>query len=207
MQMLLNDARFCMRLLSRHPSLAVMALAVLALSIGCNVVIFGVLQAVLLRPLPYAGADRIVQIWSTFPRRGLLELSNSSADIQDIRARSHTFEHIAMYKFWRANVVSAGHSRPFGAGRVSVDFFPLLGVTPIIGRGFVTADDKSAASPVAVVSESMWRQEFGANRNILGQAVAIDNKLFTVIGVVPSRLALIGPADVWVPFLITEVSP
>ena len=209
-EQLVQDARYGWRALRRQPRLAAVVVGTLALALGGTTAIFGVVEAVLLRALPYRDPDRLVVVSASLagaPRPfGLsapdyVGLVDSCATL--CRGRG----------LFDQGVQLSGRDRPerVAGARVSSSLFDLLGVQPWIGRVFTAAEDRGGA-PVAILSAGLWRRQFGANTNIIGQTVALDRRPYTIVGVMPARFSFPNrgpalnnsPADVFVPMSFTD---
>jgi putative ABC transport system permease protein len=159
---------------------------VTALAIGANTAIFSVINAVLLRPLPYANPERMVTVWGTQSKRGVTRAPFSYPDFADFHAQSNSFDGLAAYTDASASL--AEHDTPEQiAGEVtSAEFFKALGVQPALGRAFAPDDEQSGVSGVVVISHGTWQHRFGGEQNIIGRQVTLDGKSRTVIGVLPA---------------------
>src|SRR6185503_17959691 len=167
-----HDLRYAARLLARAPAFTAVALVTLALGIGANTAIFSVLNAVLLRPLPYADPDRLVMVgYLTFV---------------DWRARNHTFEDMALIRSWTPTLSANSDPERINAMRVSANFFGLLGVRPAIGRDFTAAQDTPASWQTVILSDGLWRRRFGADPAVVGRVIAMNDRQFTIVGVMPA---------------------
>jgi putative ABC transport system permease protein len=201
--MLLQDLRYAFRSLAKKPGFAAVAIITLSLGIGATTAIFSVVQAVLLRPLEYADADRLVKIvgWE----KDLGTSGNlSPADFLDFRRDSATFEHMGANGWVGLATISggAGEAERVGSVQVTDGFFATLGVRAQLGRLFVAEDDRPGAARVAVLSDGLWRRRFGADPSMVGRAVTINAMPFTVIGILPADFRHIEinperPADVF----------
>jgi putative ABC transport system permease protein len=184
--------------LSRTPAFTLTAIAVLALGIGANTAIFSVVHGVLLRPLPFTDPDRIVRIWSSAEDRHLPFFSVSLPDYADWRTRARTIEGFAAYERARAVTVQ-GDLDQVATARVSVDLFPLLGVTPMFGRPLMEADTTEAGPRAVLISHGLWQRRYGGQRTALGRTLTFDDRAWTVVGVMPPQFELPNTAaDVWV---------
>ncbi|WP_224361226.1 ABC transporter permease [Hyalangium versicolor] len=190
-----QDLRFGLRLWTRHPGLALTVLLTLALSIGANTSIFSVIHTVLLRPLPFHEPERLVRVWGVDEERakqardaGRNDYGVSSNDLLDWKAESQSFSMLAAYGSGAVSLVNSTGSLQVRIGSVSPEFFPLLGVTPVLGRFFETGKDGSSEDGVIVISESLWRRQFGAERSVLGRTVLVGGAPSTIIGVAPLEL-------------------
>jgi putative ABC transport system permease protein len=195
-QTLLQDLRFGLRMLRKSPGFTSVAILTLALGIGANTAIFSVVDAVLLRSLPYPDANRLVILNEELPRTGGLNVS--LPDFLDWRAQNRSFDEMAAFAPNSFTLTGAGEPTPVRAGSVSWSFFPLLGVKPLLGRMFSEAEDKPGANFVAVISYSLWRNKLKGDAHIVGNAIRLDGYDFEVIGVLPPGFTFPGlKADVY----------
>jgi len=201
MKGLARDVRFAIRTLRKSPGFAAVALATLALGIGANAAIFSVVDAVLLRPLPYADPGRLVVAYQTLPSQGVTSNGVSYLNYLDwTKARS--VERLGAVRMHDYTLTGAGEPALVAAGTVTANVFGLLGTAPLLGRGLVDADDSAEAAPVAVLTEKLWRDRFGGDPAVVGRAVRLDERVFTIVGVMPSRFRTppdVPPADLWTP--------
>jgi putative ABC transport system permease protein len=205
LESVLQDLRFAMRSLRRTPGFALVAVATIALGVGANTAMFSVVNAVMLRPLPYGDADRVTVIWTDNIKSGLHQEATAYSTIMDWRASARTFEQIAFYSTQRVAPLSAAPGGPRGRSRlayVSANLLPVLGVNVAIGRG-ITPDEESAKVPVAVISHGFWLRWFSGDSAILGKTVTLaalsklGDAAFTIVGVLPP--------DFYFPDRLTEV--
>jgi putative ABC transport system permease protein len=203
MQTLLSDLRYAMRQLRKTPGLTVLALLSLTLGIGANTAIFTIIESVLLRPLPYAHADRLVFIGPASDKPGFG--STSWLNYRDIAAQSKLLQYAAGYSEDVGVVEGKEGSQSVVAPRVTTNLFSMLGAHPLLGRTFTDAEGQSGGPPVVLLSEGLWRQTFGADPHIVGQMVKLGGTPHTVIGVMPSSFHFpeeMGPdlqKGVWLP--------
>ena len=183
-----RDALFGMRLFRRRPLLAASLTLTVGLGVGATTVIFGLVNAVLLRPLPYADAERLHLIWSA--REGHNQIRVSSGDFADWRARGRAFDAMAAYTPISALVEREGIPTRSSAIAVTPDLFAMLGVRAIVGSTFTGTDAAPGAAPVVLLGESEWRSLYGADRGIVGRSIRVDGGSRTVIGVMPASLRL-----------------
>jgi predicted permease len=201
---LLRDLSYGLGALRRNPGFAVVAVLTLALGIGANTAIFSVINAVLLRPLPFSQPDRLVHIWQTHPALGPTQ--TTYLDYSDWRKAARSFQGIAAYTFQATNQVQLlgeGEPEQIQATMVSHDLLSIIGVKMLQGRGF-TADDEEKAQRVVLISERLWRRRFSADPGVIGRAIRLGPIANTVIGVVPDREAFPSWADVWMPLSYLE---
>ena len=181
-----QDVRFALRGLLRSPGFTLVALLTLALGIGANSAIFSVVRSVLLRPLPYPDADRLVQLWTDHRSRGRAQPEwLSPPEFFDWRDRNRTFATMAAYTSWGPDLTGAGEPEALGGVIVTGDWFKLLGTTPGLGRLLTPADDDAGAQPVIVLSDALWRRRFGADPGVLGRVLQLNGEPWTVVGVLP----------------------
>ena len=207
-----QDVRYALRTLRKSPGFAAVAVLTLALGIGANTAIFSIVDAVLLRPLPFKDPSRLVMLWEGIPAIGFSKVTASAPDIMFYEGQQKSFDAIGAFQN-KAVDISGGAGEPERviAARVSASIFPMLGVSPLIGRTYTDAEDKSRAN-VVVLSYGLWRRRYGADRNIVGKSVAIDRVPYTVLGVMPKSFVfpLNGPkgsdepADLWAPMAFTQ---
>jgi putative ABC transport system permease protein len=201
-----QDLRFGLRMLTKNPGFTVVAVLTLALGIGANISIFTLINSVILRPLPYPQAERIVQVDRQLkdgPYYGM-----SLMQFRLYQEQNQTFLYLAAY-----DILGSGLSLNTGlepeliqSRRVSADFFRAIGIPPAMGRDFSAADDRPAAPPVVIVSYRIWKDVLGGNSAVIGQSVRLGGEDYTVIGVMPANFAFARPADAWVPLRASENS-
>jgi len=193
-----QDLRFGSRMLVKQPGFTLIAVITLALGIGANTAIFSVIYAVLLRPLPYPAAERLVILTT----RGMgvdLPAGVAYTDYVDWRDRTHSFADTACFVNDIFNITKVEPAVTVSGQRVSWNFFQLLGVTPQVGRLFATPDDQAGAVPTAIISDGLWRGKFGGDHAVIGKIITLDGDAFTVIGVLPPDFELLRNEDVFVP--------
>jgi putative ABC transport system permease protein len=180
------DLLHALRLLYKNPGFTTAVLVTLALGIGANAAVFTILNAVLLRPLPYADPDRLVRIWESNPQRGWPNFSVSQPNFLDWREQSATFERIAASTPRPLNLTADGEAERIPGLAVTHDFFPMLGVRPVLGRGFLAQEDTPGhAENIVVVSEGLWRRRLGGDPAIVGRTITVNDAPHAVIGIVP----------------------
>jgi len=199
METIFRDIRYGFRGLLKRPAFTVIALVALALGIGANTAIFSLVNAVILRPLPYPEADRLVWVWGNFS--GSSTASVSPADYLDYRSQNKSFEQFAATMSVTAPATLTGNGEPerLTASLVTGNYFEALGVAPALGRGFSLNNEKPGNEQVTILSYELWQTRFGGNPGIVNQRITLDNKSFEVLGVMPKDLTFPQPADLWVP--------
>ena len=191
----MNDLRYAVRTLARTPGFTLVAVLTLALGIGANTAIFSAVNAVLLKPLPYPGSDRLLQIMSTGFRG--VRFGVSFPDLHDLRALSQDFTGVAAVRTQRHNLTGAGDPREVQAGAVTADLFDVLHVHPELGHGFAAAEERN---PLALLSHGLWVTNFGRDPGILGKSISLDGRSFTVVGVMPTWFQFPNEdVQVWTP--------
>ena len=171
MDTLVKDIRYGIRGLLRTPGFAVLAIVTLALGIGANTAMFSVINAVLLRPLPYAEPDRLV--WMAESGDEVANRWISYPNFLDWRDRNHVFERISTFRGFSVNLVGADQPVSLGARLVSAEYFRVMGATPFMGRDFTAADDKVGANPVTIISYAFWQQRFAGDPSIIGKPLTL----------------------------------
>jgi predicted permease len=192
----LKDLRFGLRSLGRSPGFTAVALLTLALGIGANTAIFSVVNAVILRPLPYPQPERLVKIWPDKPR-----VSTSKADYVEIKRSARAFEDIGAYSNWGFTLTGSGEPAKLEGARTTANVFSILGAGAAIGRAFATDEDQPGKSDVVVLSHGLWQSRFGSDRTVIGQTITIDGKNLTVVGVMPKGFNFPEgiTRDLWIP--------
>ena len=201
LESLARDLRYGARTLARSPGFAAAGILILGLGIGVNSAIFTVVDAVVLRPLPFADADRLVKLWHTPPQAtfpGMRTFSLSPANFLDWEAQSTSFDAMAIYRGGQPTLTGQGEPTAVLSVRASASFLPIFGLRPILGRGFTAADDREGAAPTVLLSEPFWRSRFGADPSILGRAILLNLTPTTVVGVVPTP-SFLDEVQVWTP--------
>src|SRR4030095_15414782 len=183
---LIQDLMLGMRMLVKHPAFTSIAVLTLAVGIAANITIFSVVNAVLLRPLPYPNSERLVFLWSEVPKEGVEERASAYATISDWCEQNTSFEDLAFYDPTSVTLFASADPEPAMSVRTSANLFPLLGVAPSLGRTF-TDEEVQQKVRVVVISHSLWLSRFGASPSVLGQTLEIDGQSSQVIGVMPER--------------------
>ena len=200
----MNDLRFAFRQLLKSPGFTTVAALTLALGIGANTAIFSFVDAVLLRPLPYASPERLVTIWHSYPELNLPRASVSPFGYLQDKEQAKSFEEIGALTFWLPNLTGREQPEQIRGMRVTANFFRTLGVGPFHGRTFSEEEDKPGAHRVVVISYGFWQRRLGGNTNVLGNALTLDGNSYSVIGVMPPRFKFYGDTDVWRPMAFSS---
>ena len=208
---LVQDVRHAARRLLKSPVFSIVAILTLAIGIGPNIAIFGIINSVLLAPLPFAHQERLISIQETFPMPGGQTGSGSVsyANYLDWKAQSKSFDLAISSYPGSANLVGDGDPERISIVGVGADAFPILGVKPIVGRMFAAGEDVQNGPQLAILSESFWQRRFNRDRSIIGKPIVLDGTPTTVIGVLPAAVTFPSrsvPIDAWVPLQI-QVTP
>jgi putative ABC transport system permease protein len=187
MSNLINEFRHAFRSLRKHPGFTAIAVITLALGIGANSAIFSVVNAVLLRPLPYPTSDQLVMIWGQLPTHGLGKLNVSPAEFVDYRDRNHSFSAVATYASLGRNLTGAGEPERINVTFVTGDFFSVLATPPAYGRSFLHEEDQPGHNQVVILSHTLWQRAFASDKNIVGRHVMLDGVSHSVVGVMPAE--------------------
>lgn len=194
-----QDLRFAARMLRKSPGLTLVAALTLALGVGANTAIFTVVNAVLIRPLPYPRAGQVVQLWETDREKGG-QSPLSPLDFRDWQQQNRTFAHLALYGYNSYNLTGAGQPQRIVGSDVSADFFAVLGVAPALGRVFTPAEDTPGGRHAIVLSHGFWLRQFGGQRDVLGRTLTLDGQGYTVVGVMPADFTFPETGvDLWTP--------
>jgi putative ABC transport system permease protein len=226
-----EDLRYSLRVLAKSPSFTLVAVVGLALGIGANSAIFTAMNAVLLRPLPYKDAERLVLLWQLNPRNGDHEIKASAPDYIDWKEQNSVFQNIAAFNANSGLGLNlsgadqsgsgqggAGHPERIFATSVTGNLFSVLGVTPALGRSFLPDEERPGAAPVCVLSDGLWRRRFGSDPKILGKGITLNAEVWTVVGVMPAGFRFpqsvdlsvdpgVDPGvDLWVPAMVRSTA-
>jgi putative ABC transport system permease protein len=190
--------RYALRSLLRQPGFTFVAVLTLALGIGASTAIFSVVDAVVLRPLPYPDADRVVTVMERAPKFPN-PISLSVLNFPDVRNQSRSFESVGAARNLTMNLTGSDEPIRVNAKMITADMLEILRVPPILGRNFTREEDRAGAAPVAIISYGLWQSRFGGSPGVLGRALQLDGVPATIVGVLPARFRLFQPADVYVP--------
>lgn len=203
MDHLLQDLRFAVRTLVRSPGFTAVAVLVLALGIGANTAIFSTVNAVMLRPLPFAEPDRLVAVWEKNPEKGWYMQTAAVSNYLDWKDQVQAFQDLAAYSDYVDEYALTGEGEPevlIGA-EVTGNFFAVLGVEPLLGRGFTAEETWSTVDAVVVLSHGLWQRRFGGDAAILGRTITLDGEARRVAGVMPPEMRFpLEETELWVPY-------
>ena len=193
----MNDLRFAFRQLLKNPGFTAVAVLTLALGIGANTAIFSIVNALVLRPLPYPESERLLWVSERAPNFPVMSISYPN--FTDWLAQQNVFEHIGVYNWTSYSLTGDGEPVRLDVSRVSAGTLAALRVSPALGRIFTAGDDKPGANPTVILSHGLWQNRFGGDPNILSRHISLDAQPFAVIGVMPADFAFPNRVDVWVP--------
>ncbi len=185
----MKTLRYASRSLRKSPGFTAVAVVALALGIGATSAIFSLVEAIFLQPLPYEHPERLVQINSSAPEQGIVQAGLSWPRFELLRERQQVFSDVAVSIFNAYTVTGLGDPEQAFALMVSGNFFPLLGVEPILGRTFVAEEEKPGGPPVVILSHGFWRSHFGGQRDAIGKTLTLDGKTYAIVGVLPASVS------------------
>ncbi|MEO5895248.1 MAG: ABC transporter permease [Vicinamibacterales bacterium] len=196
MDTLRQDIRYAVRRLIRSPGFTVVALLTLALGIGANSAIFSVVNAVLLKPLPYRDPAELVGVYHLSDGR---RATMSGPNFYDVKRTSKTLQDAAAIARGRTILTGRGEPVRLDIATVSASLFQLLGVSPALGRAFVADDNRPGKTHVTVLSHTLWRERFGADARIVGKQIVLDGESYEVVGVMPEKFSYPAARALWLP--------
>ena len=202
METFAQDIRFALRVLRKNPGFTLIAVLVLAIGIGANTAIFSVVDTVLLRPLPYPESDRLVLLENVYKEVGHTPISYPQ--YQFWRDQHEIFDQFITYNFGAAALTGLQEPEQVRILKVSTNFLPTLGITPVAGRGFLPEEEPKTANPVVMLTESFWRKHFHASPSAMGQKLTLFDTVYTIVGVVPDSFQLNSPFDLVIPLRTTS---
>ena len=199
----LQNLRVALRRLAKNPGVTVVAALSLAIGISANTAVFSLVDAFVLRPLPFQEPNRLVHLWETTPREGYDRSWVSLPDYLDWKQQSKAFTDLAVFRYTSENLTGGSEPERIPVGRISANMFDLLGVRPFLGRGFLPGEDQPGNGQVVVLGRSFWEQHFGGSRGAIGQTIKLNGERYTVIGVMPERFVFPLPTTkLWAPRIL-----
>jgi len=204
LETLSQDIRYALRTLRRSPAFTLVAIFALAVGIGSNTAIFSMLDAARARALPYRDPGQLVELWGNVQRTRVERRGASYPDFRDWRSRANSFEEMAAFDSQLLTLNGVDEPERISSEFVSAPYFALLGIQPVRGRTFSAAeDDVAKPALVMVMSDGLWKRRFGSDPDIVGRALRLNTRSYTVIGVMPPGFkGLSDTADVWLPFAV-----
>ena len=194
-----QDIRYALRLMRRTPGFTLAAVATLTICLGANLAIFAVVDAVLVRPLPYPQPDRLVTVYNTYPRAGVPDDGSSVTNYYERRGRIPAFESLALYRDGAVVVGETGRTEREFITRVTPEFFGTLGLAPALGRAFTDEETRYGADHVVILGHDYWQTHFGGDPHAIGGTLRVDGLAYTVIGVLPGTFEFLRPRRLYVP--------
>ncbi len=218
MESLFKDIRYGARALWKRPGFTAVAVITLALGIGANTAIFSVVNATLLRPLPFKDPERVVMLWGFLPKMAQTtdKLPSSAGNFVTLRDQNHSLENLSAFRSWGWQLTGGGEPELLRGARVSFDFFQAVGANPILGRSFTAEEDTPNRAPVAIISYGLWQRHFGGDQNVIGKTLSLTGRTVMVVGVMPRGFQFPGGAnmipglqfalqnDIWMPLAFTD---
>src|SRR5438445_8845205 len=199
MESLFSDIRYAVRNLIKRPGFTAIAVVTLALGIGANTAIFSTINALLIKPLPFPDLDRLVAIWDKAPSRGVEHNEVALANYLDWRAQNHSFEQLALYRWWSTNLTGGDTPERIQAFLVTANFLDAVSVKPIRGRNFSEEENQPGKDQLAIITYSLWQRRFGGNPNIVSKTITTNGITRTVIGVLAEGFNFPKGSEIYAP--------
>jgi putative ABC transport system permease protein len=201
MDTFLKDIRYGIRGLLKRPGFTAVVVLTLALGIGANTTIFSVVNAVLLRPLPFREPARLIRIWESNPKQGWPDFTASAPNFKDWQSQQTAFEGLSAMEMSTFNL-GDGEPERIAAASVSANFFPMLGVTPVLGRSFVPEEERVGHDRVVVLSHALWQRRFGGDQTLVGKTIRLNAESYNVVGILPAEFQFVGTRELWTPLVL-----
>ena len=198
----MNDARYALRILRKAPLFTAAVVITIALAIGANIAIFSIVNAVLVRPLPFENPSTLVQVAEKNDKLHLPIFGTSVLNFLDWRDQSHSFEQLGAISYGTYTLTGSGDPEQLSGNPVSPALTRILGLQPIAGRAFNSNEEKPGSPRVAMLSEGLWKRRFGSDPSLIGRTITLDGQATTVIGIAPAALSLLSGGDIYTPLII-----
>ncbi len=198
----MTDLRYALRLLTKSRLFTLTVVLTVALGIGATTSIFSVVNAVLLRPLPFREPARLMQVAEKNDKLRLPQFGASALNYLSWKEATRTFDQLGAIQFGTYTLSGHGDPETYTGNAITPSLMPLLGLRPVVGRTFAEGDDKPGAAQVALISETLWRRRFGGDPAAVGRPATINGTAYTVIGIAPPALTVLTTGDIWVPLVI-----
>lgn len=192
-----REFRLAFRALRKQPGFTAIAVLTIALGVGANSAIFTVVDAVMLRPLPFRDADRVVVISERTPQFPTLSLS--AENYRDVCREARSLQACGAFRNFTANMSGGSEPERVPAKMLSANMLPILGVSPVLGRGFSSDEDRAGGAPVAMISHALWMSRFGGRETVIGERLLLDGTPYSIVGVLPPAFRLFQKAEVYLP--------
>jgi putative ABC transport system permease protein len=204
MNTLFNDLQYGLRMLWKHKSVSAIALLTLALGIGVNSAIFSVVNAVVLRPLPYPESERLMVVWGNLHKTGLEEIEISALEFKDFQQQSHSFDQIAAYNIQGFNLTGVDQPERLRGAAISANLFSTLRMQPQLGRNFLADEDQLGNDTRVILGDSLWQRRFGGDPSVINKTIQLDGRTLTVVGVMPASFHFPDrDTEAWIPLAFT----
>lgn len=205
MQTLLQDLRYGIRMLLKKPGFTAIAVLTLALGTGANTAIFSLVNAVLLKPLPFSEPERLVMVWEDMSAIGFPSSDPAPGTYSDWKAQNQVFDDMAMLNWRSFNITGDGEPEKVSAYGVTANFFPLLGTQPALGRNFLPEEDKPGSAKATIISYGLWQRRYGGDANIVNRDILLNGEKYTVVGVMPAGFQFLQRyIGLWVPSAFSQ---
>ena len=206
---MIQDFRYAVRMLTKAPGFTAVAVLTLALGIGANTVVFGMVNSVLLRPLPFERPEQLIKIWGRYSKQDIPQNWLSEPEIWDLRATLQSVSGIAAYNTGTGSNLTRDGSEPLRVtiSQASAELLPMLGVKPALGRLFSAVEDEPGRERVALLDYAFWKAQMGADAAIVGRDIQLNGQAYTVVGVLPEGFAFGGDANMWLPLALDRARP
>jgi putative ABC transport system permease protein len=203
--MLRQDARFAFRTFRQSKGFTLVAVSTIALGIGATAAIFSVVDSLILKPLPYPDADRIVMVWMDNPKLGLHEDVHSYPNLMDLRAQNRSLSHLNAFRELGVNLTGTGEPQRVTAGMMSAEAMAAVSARPIVGQLFTAENEKTGNDGVVVLGEGLWKSNFGGDPSVLGKSIELNGRSRTVIGVLPAAFEFPSErTQLWMPLVVPD---
>ncbi len=200
--MLLADLRYAARTLRQSPVFTAATVLTMALTIGANTAIFSVVNAVLIRPLPFASPDRLMQVAEKNDRLNITSFAASVLNYLSWNEQNRSFQGLGAIGAGIYTLTGRGDPEQYNGATISPSLLPILGIQPVMGRGFREGDDRPGAAPVALISQALWRRRFARAPSAVGAHITLNGIDHTVVGIAPAGLPFLTSGDIWTPLII-----
>jgi len=198
----MNDARYALRILRKSPLFTAAVILTIALAIGANIAIFSIVNAVLVRPLPFRNPSALVQVAEKNDKLHLPTFGSSVLNFIDWRDQNHSFEQLGAMSYGTYTLTGSGDPEQLTGNPISPALTHLLGLKPIAGRDFNDSEEKPGSAPVAMLGEGLWKRRFGGDRSIVGRTITLNGQATTIVGIAPAALNLLSGGDIYTPLII-----
>jgi putative ABC transport system permease protein len=200
-----QDLQYSLRKMRRNPAFAFTVVFTLALGIGANTMIFSVVNAVLIEPLPYRDPERLVRLSENNLKRGVGDLAVSAPNFKDWQSQQTVFEHLAASEMATFNLTGTGEPERVASASITTNLLRVLGVEPNIGRGFLPEEETPGRNRVVLLSSGLWKRQFGGNPSVLNKTIQLNGESYEVVGIMPADFQFPGTRELWVPLTLDPV--